>query len=181
MSAYLNWLEDLNKRDSRVRAVLRRSLAFDPGAFPAAYPYVEPFLKDENSHWRRQVHYVVAALWAAHWKMGRTDPAQAIGEAIARYAMLHHTSEQLRKGAFSTERRFIALLDADADELPYRLRQMVALLKEQAIDFDALLTDLLRWHAPDKRTQNLWARQFYRMLQEDTDLSEESETEEESA
>ncbi|AUM01273.1 type I-E CRISPR-associated protein Cse2/CasB [Zoogloeaceae bacteirum Par-f-2] len=181
MSAYLDWLEELNERDARVRAVLRRSLAFDPGAFPAAYPYVEPFLKDQDSHWRRQVHYLVAALWAAHWKVGRTDPAQPIGEAVARYAMRHHSPEQLRKGAFSTERRFIALLDADADELPYRLRQMVALLKDQAIDFDALLADLLRWHAPDKRIQHLWARQFYRALHKDTDLPAEPETEEESA
>ena len=47
-------------------------------------------------------------------------------------------------------------------------------------DFDALLTDLLRWSSPNKRTQNQWARQFYRTLQQDTDLPEESETEEES-
>lgn len=173
MSTYLDWLEDLNKRDSRLRAVLRRSLAFDPCAFPAAYPYVEPFLKAEDSHWRRQVHYLVAALWATHWKSGRTGAPLTIGKAVAQH--------QLVSGSASTERRFIALLDADADELPYRLRQMVALLKDQAIDFDALLVDLLRWHAPDKRVQNQWARQFYRTLQKDTDLPEESETEEESA
>lgn len=181
MSAYLDWLEKLNERDSRVRAVLRRSLAFDPGTFPAAYPYVEPFLKDQDSHWRRQAHYLVAALWAAHWKAGRTDSALPIGEAIARYAMAHHTPEQLKNGAFSTERRFIALLDANADELPHRLRQMVALLKEHSIDFEALLKDLLRWHGPEKRIQNQWARQFYRTLHKDTDLPDESETEEESA
>lgn len=181
MSAYLDWLEDINKRDSRVRAVLRRSLAFDPGVFPAAYPYVEPFLKDDASAWRRQVHYLVAALWASHWKSNREGVGIPMATAIARYAMAHHTREQLSSRASSTERRFITLLDADADELPYRLRQMVALLKEQAIDFDALLTDLLRWRSPDKRTQNQWARQFYRTLQQDTDLPEESETEEESA
>ena len=173
MSAYLEWLEDLNKRDSRVRAVLRRSLAFDPGAFPAAYPYVEPFLKDEDSHWRRQVHYLVAALWATHWKAARTGTALPIGVVVAQH--------QLMSGSASTERRFIALLDADTDELPYRLRQMVDLLKDQAIDFGALLADLLRWHAPDKRIQNQWARQFFRTLQKDTDLPEESETEEASA
>ena len=33
------------------------------------------------------------------------------------------------------------VFDADTDELPYRLRQMIALLKEQAIDFDALPPD----------------------------------------
>lgn len=173
MSAYLDWLENMNQRDGRVRAVLRRSLAFDPGAFPAAYPYVEPFLNDEDSYWRRQVHYLVAALWANHWKAGREGSVQPIGKAAA----LH----QLASGSASTERRFIALLDADGDELPYRLRQMIALLKEQSIDFGALLTDLQRWHSPDKRTQNLWARQFYRTLHKGTDLPEESETEEESA
>ncbi|MCM2329956.1 MAG: type I-E CRISPR-associated protein Cse2/CasB [Pseudomonas sagittaria] len=173
MSTYLDWLEDLNERDSRVRAVLRRSLAFDTGAFPAAYLYVEPFLKDEDSHWRRQVHYLVGALWATHWKAVRTGTALPIGKAVAQH--------QMASGSASTERRFIALLDADADELPYRLRQMVALLKDQAIDFDALLADLLRWHAPNKRIQNLWARQFYRTLQQDTDLPEAPETEEESA
>lgn len=173
MSAYLVWLEEMNKRDSRVRAVLRRSLAFAPGAFPAAYPYVEPFLAEDASHWRRQVHYLVAALWAAHWKAERNGNIQLIGKAAALL--------QLATKSASTERRFIALLDANPDELPYRLRQMVALLKEYAIDFDALLTDLLRWQSPDKRTQNQWARQFYRTLQQNTDLPEESETEEESA
>jgi len=173
MSAYLDWLENINKQDGRVRAMLRRSLAFDPGAFPAAYPYVEPFLKDEDGHWRRQVHYLVAALWATHWKAGRTGSIQPIGKAAA----LH----QLASRSVSTERRFVTLLDADADELPYGLRQMVTLLKEQALDFDALLDDLLRWQSPDKRIQNLWARQFYRTLHKDTDLPEASETEEESA
>lgn len=170
MSAYLEWLEDLNKRDSRVRAVLRRSLAFDPGTFPAAFPYVERFLKDDDSTWRRQVHYLVAALWASHWKAERSGSKQPIGTAAA----LH----QLASQSASTERRFIALLDADADALPYRLRQIVALLKDQSIDFDALLKDLLRWSSPGKHTQNLWARQFYRLLKKDFDLPEESETEE---
>lgn len=173
MNAYLDWLEEMNKRDSRVRAVLRRSLAFNPGAFPAAFPYVEPFLTEDVSAWRRRVHYLVAGLWATHWKAERSGGIQPVGKAAA----LH----QLASGSASTERRFIALLDADADELPYRLRQMVTLLKEQVIDFDALLTDLLRWQSPDKRTQNQWARQFYRTLQKNTDLPEESETEEESA
>lgn len=181
MSNYLDWLKASSERDTRVRAVLRRSLAFDPGTYPAAYPYVEPFLKDQDSHWRRQVHYLVAALWAAHWKVGRTDPAQPIGVAVARYAILHHSPEQISSGTSSTERRFIALLDANADELPYRLRQMVALLKDQAIDFDLLLADLLRWHAPDKCIQHRWARQFYRALHKDTDLPAEPKNEEESA
>ena len=45
---------------------------------------------------------------------------------------------QSATGSTSTERRFINLLDADTDQLLHRLRQMIALLKDQPIDFDAL-------------------------------------------
>jgi CRISPR system Cascade subunit CasB len=71
-------------------------------------------------------------------------------------------------GSTSTERRFINLLDADTDQLPHRLRQMIALLKDQPIDFDALLKGLLYWNDDEKRTQNTWARDFYRSLDAET-------------
>ncbi len=53
MSRFIEWLEGLNKKDTKVRAVLRRSLAFEPGTFVPAYPYVEPFVKGESDSWRR--------------------------------------------------------------------------------------------------------------------------------
>lgn len=154
MSGFIDWLEELNARDTRVRAVLRRSLAFDPGEFPPSYPYVEPFLKDEDRSWRRQVHYLVAGLWADHWREGRAGAPQSLGKASA--------AHWLETKSASTERRFITLLDADRDQLPHRLRQMVALLKKQAIDFDDLLKRLTYWNDDEKRSQNAWARDFYR-------------------
>lgn len=166
MSEYIAWLEDMNARDTKVCAVLRRSLAFDPGTHIPAFPYVEPFLKGEAEGWRRQMHYLVAGLWAAHWREGRTESKTKLAVAIA-----HYDAER-RKGLSpkdkdkptSTERRFITLLDADEDQLPHRLRQMVALLNDQPIDFQALLNDLLYWNRLDKNVQNAWARAFYRTL-----------------
>ena len=38
MSGFIEWLEGLNEKDTKVRAVLRRSLAFDPGRYRPAYP-----------------------------------------------------------------------------------------------------------------------------------------------
>lgn len=154
MSRFIEWLEGLNEKDTKVRAVLRRSLAFDPGAFVPAYPYVEPFLKGEDNPWKREMLYLVAGLWAAHWREGRSGVPLPIGKACADY--------QAASGSSSTERRFINLLDADRDQLSHRLRQIVALLKEQVIDFDALLKGLLYWNDDQKRTQNDWARDFYR-------------------
>jgi CRISPR system Cascade subunit CasB len=171
MSGFIDWLEKLNASDTRGRAVLRRSLAFAPGEFPPAYPYVEPFMKDEDRTWRREVHYLVAGLWAAHWREGRTGAPQSFGRACA--------AHQLASGSTSTERRFITLLDADRDQLPHRLRQMVALLKEQPIDFGDILNGLLYWNDDRKRTQNAWARAFYRTLNQET--QSESLAEETSA
>jgi CRISPR-associated protein Cse2 (CRISPR_cse2). len=81
MSGFIEWLENLNARDTKVRAVLRRSLAFDPGAFVPAYPYVEPFLKGEDNPWRREMLYLVAGLWAAHWREGRNGTPLTIAKA----------------------------------------------------------------------------------------------------
>ena len=169
MNGFIEWLEGLNEQDTRARAVLRRSLAFDPGVFVPAYPYVEPFVKGEEHSFRREVFYLVAGLWAAHWREGRTGAPMHIGKACA--------SLQSASGSISIERRFITLLDADFDQLPHRLRQMIALLKEHAIDFNSLLKGLLHWNDDQKSTQNAWARDFYRNI--DHELQTEPTTQEE--
>jgi CRISPR system Cascade subunit CasB len=158
MSGLIAWLEQLNASDSKVRAILRHSLAFAPGHYIPAFPYVEPFLKDAQEHksWQRDMHYLVAALWAAHWREGRMDAPQSLAKACA--------AHQLKSRSDSTERRFINLLDADREQLPHRLRQMVALLNDQSIDFQTLLIDLIHWDSESKSTQIRWARNFYRTL-----------------
>jgi CRISPR system Cascade subunit CasB len=169
MSGFIEWLESLSKKDTRVSAVLRRSLAFDPGTFTAAYPFVEPFVKDEANSWRRAMFYLVAGLWAAHWREGRDRPSTSIGKACA--------AGQMASGSASIERRFINLLDADSDQLPNRLRQMIALLKEQTIDFEGLLNGLLLWNDDRKRTQNRWARDYYQNLKYEKDADQLSDEE----
>lgn len=178
MSGFIAWLEDMNERDTKVRAMLRRSLAFDPGVHIPAYPYVEPFLKGEAEGWRRQMHYLVAGLWAAHWREGQTEAKVKLAVAIARYDFERRKSLSAddRRKPTSTEKRFITLLDADEDQLPHRLRQMVALLNEQPLDFQILLNDLLFWSRDDKRVQNAWARDFYRALNPTETFDAETET-----
>lgn len=170
MSNFIDWLEGLNKKDTRVRAVLRRSLAFDPGAFVFVYFYVEPFVRDEDSSWRREMLYLVAGLWAEHWREGRSDAPVKIGKACAAY--------QRAVGSESTERRFINLLDADSDQLPHRLRQMISLLKDQPLDFEELLKGLLYWNDDQKRTQNVWARDFYRSIEHEKEIQSTVQKEE---
>ena len=172
MSRFIEWLEEANKNNAKLRAVLRHSLAFDPGTYVPAYPYIEPFVKNEEHAWRREMHYLVAGLWALHWREGRSGQQLSIGKACWKLC-------RERENSTSIERRFIFLIDADRDQLPHRLRQMVALLKEQPIDFDALLEGLLKWHYDKKPTQNRWVRDFYRNMNHEVDdestILEESE------
>lgn len=154
MGGFIKWLEELNVKDTKVKATLRRSLAFAPGTFPKAYPYVEPFVKDARSEWYREIHYIVAALWALHWREGRGTDVMRISKACAAYFDLSESK--------SIEQRFILLLDADMDQLPYRLRQLVALLKDYSIDLDDILEGLKYWNDEKKITQNRWAHDFYR-------------------
>ena len=149
MSGFIEWLEGLNEKDTKVRAVLRRSLAFDLGIFPPAYPYVEPFVKDET---------LMAAgdALSGGRPLGRSLAGRPVADTDAYRQGVCDTSDS--KWSTSTERRFITLLDADPDQLPHRLRQMIALLKEQAIDFDALLTGSVLERRPEAYPERLGSR-----------------------
>jgi CRISPR system Cascade subunit CasB len=165
MSTLIEELADRSREESKVRAVLKRSLAFDPGTYPAAFPYVEHRLKNDDGEWRRKVYYLVAGLWAMHWRDRNSDTGQSLANACR---MLYWANDQ----SPSIERRFITLIDADSEQLLYRLRQMVALLKEYEIDFNNLSKDLLSWNHPDKFIQIRWAREFYNQTAEKNEATE---------
>ncbi|MBI4802847.1 MAG: type I-E CRISPR-associated protein Cse2/CasB [Elusimicrobia bacterium] len=163
MSGFMAWLEKINADGRKARAVLRRSLAFEPGAYVPAYPYVEPFLTGEENQWKREMHYLVAGLWAAHWREERAGPPVSIGKACALlYKEQKRRAKDNKDAVSGPERRFITMLNSDTDQLPYRLRQLLALLKDQPVDCENLLAGLLRWNDDRKPTQNSWARDFYR-------------------
>ena len=85
MSGFIEWLEGRNAKDKKVRAVLRRSLSFVPGECIPAIPYIEPFIGDgDNSRWRETL-YLIAGLWAAHWREGREGEPLSIGKACAAF------------------------------------------------------------------------------------------------
>lgn len=156
---FVQYLEGL-KKEKRVwvaaRAALRRSLAFPPGTYPPAMPYVEPFVKDEEG-WRREAYYLVAGLYAL--KNGEHEEGRTLARAM-RECM------RVRESA-SVERRFLALLDADRDQIAFRLRQAMGLV-EGGVDFARLLDHLLHWFSPERWVQAQWAREFYGAVSEET-------------
>lgn len=94
-----------------------------------------------------------------------------MGHAIAQLYLAREQSK-------SIEQRFVALLDADEEQLPYRLRQMVRLIKSQdgiRIYWSELLRDLLAWNRERKPVQQKWARAFYRTVAQEETISMEGE------
>lgn len=159
---FVAYLQNLAERDSAAMARLRRSLSSDPGTELAVYPYVERFAAPDwgVSDARRLALYVVAGLYARHLRHGRSSFAQAFG-----------TLARSRESA-SLEKRFVALLGADAEGLPIHLRHAFSLLKakELPVDYCQLLKDLSWWLNPrleqsrrDALRQS-WARAFYRII-----------------
>lgn len=145
-------LIDFKQSNNRAAlANLRRSLSFAPGTWPKAFQYVESVPK-LGEGWRREVAYLVAGLFA----LAQGEPGSGnLGESMKRFARTTDSK--------SVEQRFIALLEADRDELPHRLRQIVTLLKSGGvgIHWDRLYSDLRQWNHPDKYIQQAWARSFY--------------------
>ncbi len=73
------------------------------------------------------------------------------------------------EGKRQREKRFIDLLDTDADELPYKLRQAITLIARDGVGLDwaLLIRDLGRWNHPDRKVQKQWARGFWAAAAED--------------
>lgn len=154
-------LEERAALDTAVLAVLRRSASYNPGLYPPAFPYVEPLIYG-HGEWRRQATYLTAACWAKSRRqrddsdLGRRQSLASALRSLSQDPTNLHASKNI-------EKRFTALLDADPDELPWRLRQITAVLDAAgiAVDWPSLLADLWRWNYPDRPVQVRWARQFW--------------------
>lgn len=148
---YLASLAGGGKPNTGAMAALRRSVAFEPGAYAQSFPYVEPWTRGLEG-WPRKAYYLVAGLYAHHQKQRDDLPFARAYYQVAK-----------DRGSDSLERRFLALLDSDEEEIVYRLRQAVSLLQDTGFNWAGLLNDLLFWHVPERRNQVkvAWARQFY--------------------
>lgn len=85
--------------------------------------------------------------------------------------------------ATGLDKRFAVLLDADQEQLPFRLRQLVQRIKAEkmkVIDWTKLLQDLIQWDHPDRHVQKRWAKSYFSGLtnQSDNTNNQTQETEE---
>jgi CRISPR system Cascade subunit CasB len=107
---------------------------------------------------RRKLYYLVAGLFASHPE-NNSDPEENLGRTLKRLYLIQNESP-------SVEKRFLALLEADDDQLLEHLRHLVNLLKSKGLapNWAQLLQDLIhRQYNPDE-VKKKWAQGFYRPL-----------------
>ncbi|SHF70896.1 CRISPR system Cascade subunit CasB [Lampropedia hyalina DSM 16112] len=176
--AFVEYLMTLRERDRGALAALRHSLAFEPGAYPKAFPYVERFAgaATHERDARRLALYAVAGLFARHPETAAQTFAAAFGQ-LARKRKAGSEKEY----STSIENRFVALLGADAENIFDYLRQAISLLAADDIglNYVQLLADLSQWMNPNAYTDRLrqrWARDFYRAAQAEVETQAKPDT-----
>jgi CRISPR system Cascade subunit CasB len=167
-SPFITYLQGFSARGDRAAlAALRRCLGRELAPPPEAMRLVVPWLKDDFED-RRLRHFLLAGLYAMHPLPGGTG---SLGASLLKVG----DHESARK-------RFEALLDADLEQLPHRLRQAIslALAKNVPVDWHRLFRDLGQWEHPKRFVQFQWARDYWRgKPQENPALPEDDESTEE--
>lgn len=110
-------------------------------------------------------YFLVATLYAAGTRRENPRPAnppRSFGASLRRVRRQIQSESDDRQ--ISLDKRFETLLDADREQLDFRLRQMVSLLvaHEVAVDWRQLLHDVLAWtHEGRQSVQITWARHYF--------------------
>lgn len=140
-----------------VLAQLRRYAGRRLGDSPAVYRLFYQLLPQHaiGKPWLEEACFLVATLYPL---------ARGGGASIAGALRQYVAQDEQRTDA--ANRRLEALLDASADELAFRLRQVVRLLDGQGIGIDwrQTLVDVLRWDWAGHPVQKQWARDYFGTL-----------------
>jgi CRISPR system Cascade subunit CasB len=172
VSRFVAHLRQLADKDDRAAlAKLRRGLGKPPGSALETLSVVQPRLPNGLQHREENACFLAASLFADHSQPGGGGN---LGRAFALLAQ--------KRQAESLEKRFVALLNADEDDLPDHLRHAVSLLRSEgiAIDWACLIDDIQQWSHPNRFVQRQWARDFWAGDNEAATESAEPATEERS-
>lgn len=156
-SPFISYLEELATRDDRgALAAIRKGLQYDPGKCADTYPYIIPWLGNVKSKWEKDVHYLIASLFAYH--PSSISQPQNIGDVFSKISLKRGDTKSL-------EKRFKNLLKSKPEDLPLHMRQVISLAKSESIpvNWHELFYDLKRW--PYESTfppYEKWANSFWK-------------------
>lgn len=158
-SAFTNHLRQLALREDRAAlAALRRGLGKPPGQAPEMFPHLVPWIPRNASTEEESALYLVASLVALHPQpLGQHGQGQPTNMGFS-YAQLRN-----RTGSGSEEARFVAMLNAEREDLDHHLLRAVSLLRAHQVGWDwaQLIRDLRWWSHPNRRVRRAWAGAYW--------------------
>lgn len=177
---FVNMLKGLSESDNRgALASLRRGIGQQPYAVAETTRIVVPYLPVNSSKAIENTFFIIGTLYALHPEQEKNGKSN-IGD---HFRKMCEKSDDPQKGLpANIERRFIALLSSEANELPETLRQAVSLLKSKdvAVNWYRLIEDIQHWHSEEgrDRVSRAWSRAFWHTAPEekqkpDADVSTE--------
>lgn len=146
-----------SEEDRATLSLLRRGLGKPLGFVTERDGWVIRQLPD-LTHRELTIYALIASLFAQHSTAGGSG---SFGEAFRELARICPAPDGGPNP--SVEKRFVALLNSNSEELGDRLRHAVSLLKTNniAIDWRCLLHDALRWDSSRRWVQVNWSRDFW--------------------
>ena len=147
------FVDRLNQLDAGERARLKRNAGNTLAQSRGVHALFFRLLPFGVPRYQEKWYFLMATLFP----LADSSNKGNLGTALR----LARTNHPEREKGF--DRRFEVLLDADDDQLPFRLRQIVGLLKsaEVPINWPQLLRDLTRWNDYRRFVQEQWARSYY--------------------
>lgn len=141
------------KQDRGALAHLRRGLGKRPGEASEMFRYIGRFLGERRNDANDRAIFLTSALFAFY----NDAPGNAgnLGSSLRRMDAASQND--------SLEKRFVALLDAEGDDLHYHLRQMIALVRADnaPVNWGRLYKDIRNWDSDSRYVQTAWARSFW--------------------
>jgi CRISPR system Cascade subunit CasB len=143
-------------------AALRRAVGRRPGEVVEACRIVDPFLPlhvSRREEWAAYSTATVMALHPVHARRAEGRRVAGFGRSLRRIRIRDGEEDS------GVERRFVALLSADSEQVVVHLRGLIMLLHDRAsdepVDFVQLYWDLIDWDREDRRVQRDWAAAFW--------------------
>ena len=150
----ITYLKDLAKppKNNAALASLRRGLGKKPKTVMEMFPYLGQFLSRDPNY--ETAVFIIAALFAYY-----DDAPSNIGNLGA-------SLQKIKDESGTIEKRFVALLNADEEELPHHLRQIIGILKSKsiALNWEQLFFDVRNWKNEKLKdsVQYFWAKEYWK-------------------
>ncbi|PWH15266.1 MAG: type I-E CRISPR-associated protein Cse2/CasB [Ardenticatenia bacterium] len=152
-SQILTFIERLERLDAGERARLKRNAGKTLAeARDTALALFYRLLPPQVPEHHEETYFLVATLYP----LAEAGSSGNLGDALRRARTMTRENPGL-------DRRVRVLLDADATQLPFRLRQAIHYLASARIpvNWAQLLQDLLAWDHPRRWVQREWARAYF--------------------